>query len=95
MSQSLKSVQEHLDEAAPTDVTAVFGDWQELVERLKAKVAARFELRARPVDRGARGLRRRTDGPRRPGPRPTPDPRSTGWCTPTWRTPPRASATCT
>ena len=44
MSQTLKSVQEHFDEAAPTDVTEIFGTWLELVERLKAKVADRFEL---------------------------------------------------
>ena len=45
---SLKYVQEHLDEAGPSDVTATFADWQVLVERLKDKVAARFELERDP-----------------------------------------------
>ncbi len=45
---SLKYVQEHLDEAGPSDVTATFADWQALVERLKDKVAARFELQRDP-----------------------------------------------
>jgi hypothetical protein len=72
MSQSLKFVQEHLDEAAPTDVSAVFGAWQELVERLRAKVAARFELERDPStevledfgsDDGPRGRVRAYTGP--------------------------------
>lgn len=45
---SLKYVQEHLDAAGPADVTAAFADWQALVERLKDKVAARFELQRDP-----------------------------------------------
>ncbi len=72
MSQSLKFVQEHLDEAAPTDVSEVFGAWQELVERLRAKVAARFELERDPStevledfgsDDGPRGRVRAYSGP--------------------------------
>jgi hypothetical protein len=41
---SLKYVQEHLDEAGPSDVSAVFEDWIALVQRLKDRVAERFEL---------------------------------------------------
>lgn len=44
MSQNLKSVQEHFDEAGPTDVTSLFTDWKALIDRMAAKVADRFEL---------------------------------------------------
>lgn len=45
---TLKYVQEHLDEACPSDVSATFADWTALVESLKDKVAARFELERDP-----------------------------------------------
>jgi len=47
MSQ-LKSVQEHFDAAAPTDVSETFATWLALVERLKARLAERFELERDP-----------------------------------------------
>ncbi len=48
MSNTLKSVQEHFDSAAPTDVTETFQTWLALVERLKARLAERFELTRDP-----------------------------------------------
>ncbi|WP_122816834.1 oxidoreductase [Nocardioides pantholopis] len=48
MSQNLKFVQEFLDEAGPTDVSATFADWTALVDRLAAKVKDRFELHRDP-----------------------------------------------
>lgn len=73
---SLKYVQEHLDEAGPSDVTATFAEWQALVERLKDKVMARFELERDPstepleafddggTGSGARGRVRGYTGPK-------------------------------
>lgn len=48
MSQNLKFVQEFLDEAGPTDVSATFADWTALVDRLATKVKNRFELHRDP-----------------------------------------------
>jgi hypothetical protein len=48
MSQNLKSVQEYFDEAPPTDISALFATWMELVDGLKARVAERFELTRDP-----------------------------------------------
>ena len=48
MSQNLKSVQEYFDEAPPTDISELFGTWLDLVERLKARLAERFELTRDP-----------------------------------------------
>lgn len=48
MSQNLKSVQEHFDEAGPTDVTGLLADWTALVDRLAAKVHDRFQLERDP-----------------------------------------------
>ena len=94
MSQSLKFVQEHLDEAAPTDVSEVFGAWQELVERLRAKVAARFELERDPSTEVLEDF-----GSRRRAPRPgaglhRPRDRLDG-ALPHGERRPAASATCT
>lgn len=72
MSQTMKHVQDYLDEAGPSDVSATFEQWLALVERLKAKVAARFELERDPstedLDRfdgvgGAAGRVRGYSGP--------------------------------
>lgn len=48
MSETLKAVQDMTDESAVTDVTETFVQWQELLAELKAKIAARFELRRDP-----------------------------------------------
>lgn len=48
MSQTLKSVQEHFDEAPPTDVSETFGTWLALVDRLHARLAERFDLARDP-----------------------------------------------
>ncbi len=48
MSEPIKYVQEYLDEAGPSDVSTTFAEWMALVERLKDKVAARFELTRDP-----------------------------------------------
>ncbi|MFD1827360.1 MULTISPECIES: oxidoreductase [Mumia] len=72
MSQSLKYVQEHLDESGPTDVSETFATWLALVERLKDRVAERFELERDPSsealedfggDTGAKGRVRTYAGP--------------------------------
>ncbi|MFD3677021.1 hypothetical protein [Streptomyces sp. NPDC058613] len=46
--ETLKAVQDMTDDAPVTDVTETFLLWQELLEELKDKVAARFELRRDP-----------------------------------------------
>lgn len=48
MSQTMKHVQEYLDEADPSDVSATFAEWLALVERLKGRIADRFELERDP-----------------------------------------------
>ncbi|KHL15788.1 red chlorophyll catabolite reductase (RCC reductase) [Mumia flava] len=72
MSQTLKHVQEHLDESAPTDVTETFSAWLALVERLQARVQERFSLERDPSsevledvgsDDGPRGRVRTYAGP--------------------------------
>ena len=72
MSQSLKYVQEHLDESGPTDVSETFATWSALVERLKARVSERFALERDPSsealedfggETGAKGRVRTYSGP--------------------------------
>ncbi|WP_262849103.1 hypothetical protein [Mumia quercus] len=72
MSQSLKFVQEHLDESGPTDVTETFQAWLALVERLKDRVMDRFDVERDPSsealedfagDTGAKGRVRTYAGP--------------------------------
>lgn len=48
MSETLKAVQDMTDEAPVTDVTETFVQWQDLLNELKAKIAARFELNPDP-----------------------------------------------
>jgi len=48
MSQNLKYVQDFLDDAPVTDVSAIFAEWTDIIEGLKTKAMAHFDLKRDP-----------------------------------------------
>ena len=74
MSQNLKFVQDFLDDAPVTDVSTIFAEWTDIIDGLKEKVMARFDLERDPsteeleafasdVDGGPSGSVRAYTGP--------------------------------